>query len=67
MACGGCAKRRAIKEQSKESYDVMGGYGNLTDRQIKTRLEIYKRRYCKQCEKRYDCDFKMYSDCRKGT
>ena len=67
MACGGCGKRRVVHNQKKEDYDIMGGYGNLPDRQIKARLEVYKRRYCKQCEKRYDCDFKMYLDCRKGS
>ena len=67
MTCGGCAKHRVIKEQKKENYDVMGGYGNLPDRQIKARLEVYKKRYCKECEKRYECNFVMYSNCRKNT
>ena len=66
MSCGGCAKRRPVKEQSKENFDIFNGYGNLPDRQIKARLEVYKKRYCKQCEKRYNCDYPMYLDCRKN-
>ena len=67
MPCGGCTKRRVAKEQSKEGYDVMGGYKDLPDRQIKARLEVYKKRYCRQCEKRYKCDFVMYSNCNKNN
>lgn len=66
MACGGCSKRMAVKEQTKESYDVMGGYKDLPARQIKARLEVYKKRYCKPCENRYKCDFVMYSNCKKN-
>lgn len=66
MACGGCAKRKALKEQKKENYDVLGGYKDLPNRQIKACLEIYKKRYCKKCEKRYECDFVMYSNCNKN-
>ena len=38
MACGGCAKRRAASaavRQAREENDLMGGYANLNDRQIK--------------------------------
>ena len=66
MVCGGCAKRGVVKEQKKEDYSVMGNYGDLPNRQIKARLEVYKKRYCKNCEKRYKCDFVMYSDCKKN-
>jgi len=70
MACSGCSKRRAAratKTQSKEDYNIMGGYANLNDRQIKARLEVYKRKYCKECIKRYDCDYKNYLECRKNA
>jgi len=70
MTCGGCSKRRAAqvtKRQSKEDYNIMGGYANLNDRQIKARLEVYKRKYCKECLKRYDCDYKNYLECRKSA
>jgi hypothetical protein len=73
MACGGCQKRReaqsvqaADNRQAKEEQDLMGGYANLTDRQIKARLEIYKRRYCGPCAKRYECDYTVYTECRKN-
>ena len=69
MACGGCAKRRAEKvalRRSHEEKDLMGGYANLTDRQIKARLENYKRKYCKNCTKRYECDYANYVNCKKN-
>jgi hypothetical protein len=70
MACGGCAKRRAANlaaRQAKEDSDLTAGYANLTDRQIKARLEIYKRRYCSNCVKRYDCDYASYTACKKSN
>ena len=70
MTCGGCSKRRfnaKINNQKKEDYDIMAGDGTLTDVQTKARLEIYKRRYCKQCTKRYDCTFVVYLNCRKSN
>ena len=68
MACGGCAKRRAQKaaaSKAREENDLMGGYANLTDRQIKARLENYKRKYCSKCPKRYECDYSNYLACKK--
>ena len=68
MACSGCGKRREFREINKSitKNDVMGGHGNLTDRQIKARLEIYKKRYCKDCDLRYNCDYPSYISCKKG-
>lgn len=68
MACGGCGKRREVRAVNKSitKDDVMGGYKYLTDRQIKARLEIYKKRYCKDCPKRYECDYPSYISCKKG-
>ena len=43
----------------------MGGYKYLEPHQIRARLEVFKRKYCAGCEKRYDCDFKMYTECKK--
>lgn len=63
MACGSCKKRRDKREQDRKVYDVMGGYKNLPDRQLKARLESFKRIHCKECESRYTCDFVMYSNC----
>lgn len=69
MACGGCARRkaqtRAIRK-SKDEKTLMGGYANLTDRQIKARLEVYKRRYCPDCADRYECDYVNYVACVKS-
>jgi len=68
MACGGCSRRKAVaraKAQTKNDYDLMGGYANLNDQQIKARLEVYKRRFCKACAERYTCDFARYTECRK--
>ena len=65
MACGSCSNRRAKREASRQVYDVMGGYKNLPDRQLKARLESFKRIHCKDCEHRYTCDFTMYSNCTK--
>lgn len=67
MACGGCAKRREALDQSRKEYaekDLMGGYSNLTNNQIKARLEAYKRRYCKDCGSRYECDYTKYRECK---
>jgi len=68
MACGGCAKRRLRQTTARRTAaenDLKGGYANLTDRQLKARLEVYKRRYCKTCDRRYECDYKMYTECKK--
>jgi len=69
MACGGCSKKRAARQVATKDVkkdDVMGGFGHLTDRQIKARLEVYKKRYCPTCDKRYECDYKMYVECKKN-
>lgn len=58
MAC--CGKKRA---QNAQQFSVMGGYKYLTDAQIKARLEVFKRMYCKDCVDRYNCDFSMYNKC----
>jgi len=72
MPCGGCAKRRAVRSAARQitktddpARDLMGGYANLTDKQIKARLEVYKKRFCANCKERYTCDFVRYMECRK--
>ena len=70
MACGGCGKRRAAATAAAGKItekDLMGGYKYLTDRQIKARLEIYKKRYCPNCDNRYKCDYAMYVKCKKNN
>lgn len=69
MACGGCGKRRATREAVNRDItkdEVMGGYKYLTDRQIKARLEVYKKRYCPNCDQRYECGYEMYANCKKN-
>jgi hypothetical protein len=69
MACGGCSKKRTVRELAKnikKAEEVMGGYGHLTDRQIKARLEVYKKKYCTNCDDRYKCDYKNYVSCKKN-
>jgi hypothetical protein len=64
MACGGCRKKSkpAIR---KSDYDFTGGVDikSLNDRQIKARLEAFKRRFCNDCGRRYECDYSMYLKC----
>lgn len=66
MACRGCGKSKTVDPNTVKKNEVMGGYGYLTDRQIRARLEVYKKKYCKDCDKRYECDYKMYLDCKKN-
>ena len=65
--CGRRAVRAAAHANRPVTKDkgVMGDYKYLTNKQIAARLEIYKRRYCKDCENRYKCDFNMYTNCKK--
>jgi hypothetical protein len=69
MACGGCGRRHtpAPVDQSDPVSVLKGGYQYLNDRQIRARLEVYKKNYCKDCEKRYQCDFSLFLECKKGT
>jgi hypothetical protein len=57
MAC--CGRSKPITQ----TFDVMGGYKYLSASQIKARLEIFKRIYCKNCGERYSCDFGKYQSC----
>jgi hypothetical protein len=71
MACGGCSKRRAARARAAVAQtddplrDLTGGYANLNDQQLKARLEVYKKRFCRQCRERYTCDFARYMQCKK--
>ncbi len=65
MACGGCAGRRAAKTAKVGTAEsLMGGYKYLTARQLRARLEVYKKNNCKSCEKRYQCDYGMFVSCK---
>ena len=61
MACGVCNKNR--QGDPNRIYDVLGGYKYLPDSQIKARLEVFKKRYCANCPKRYDCTYDIYFIC----
>ena len=63
MACG-CSKNKA--KYLKDPSDVMGGYKYLKPSQVAARLEIFKRKYCTDCESRYKCDYNKYVSC-KGS
>ena len=66
MACGGCGAKRVVQNADPESPDYLkGGYKYLSDGQIRARLEVYKRRYCGQCDNKYKCDYTMYLECKK--
>lgn len=69
MACGGCGKRRNspnINTTSSKDYDLAGGMDirSLNDRQIRARLEVFKRKFCNTCSIRYTCDYIRYLDCK---
>jgi hypothetical protein len=66
MGCCGKSRRRPKPSTNqRQRPDVMGGYKYLPPHQVRARLEVFKKRYCKDCEKRYDCDYKMYQQCQK--
>jgi hypothetical protein len=62
MGCSGCGKRNAARNSS----NIMEQYKYLNDRQIKARLEIFKRQHCKDCEKKSSCDYGTYVACQKN-
>ena len=68
MACGSCGKRRStnVNVTSPEKYDMTGGLDvkTLNNRQLSARLEVFKRRFCKDCTIRYECTYVIYLDCR---
>ncbi len=64
MGCG-CGKNK--RRNVRDPQDVMGGYKYLKPAQITARLEIFKKKYCSDCGKRYVCDYTMYMTCKGGT
>jgi hypothetical protein len=63
MACGACGRRHSKETDIEKSKSITDGYKYLTDRQIKARLEVYKRRFCKDCATRYACDYVLHLNC----
>ena len=64
MGCNSCGKRSATR-RARSSGNIMNEFKYLNDRQIRARLEVYKRKYCKDCKKRYECNYEMYVKCKK--
>ena len=65
MACGGCARKNRVTARVAKN-DLKGGIKYLTSPQIKNRLEVYKKKYCKKCNKTHECDYTMYYNCESG-
>lgn len=69
MACGSCSKHRTsrnINTPVDYNYNLTGGLdiSSLNQQQIRARLEVYKRKFCTGCGKRYDCDYASYVVCK---
>ncbi len=62
MACGACSKKRDLIDKNSP---IKGDREYLTTAQIRARLERYKRKFCPDCSKRYDCDYSNYVECKK--
>ena len=58
MGCN-CGKKRV----AQSPLNIVDGYKHLKPNQIKARLEVFKKNYCKNCEKRYKCDYNSYQKC----
>lgn len=65
MGCNSCGKRTAVKADITK-YDIFGGVSikSLNNRQIESRLALFKRRFCKKCSNRYKCDYAYYLTCK---
>ena len=63
MGCN-CGKTKG--NLVRDPQDIMGGYKYLNDRQIKARIEVYKKKYCKDCNRRYECGYSSYIECKKN-
>lgn len=71
MACGSCSKRQGVsRDGGSESlhYDLTGGVNinSLNNQQIRARLEVYKRKFCLGCSRRYECDYTSYLVCQQN-
>ncbi len=69
MACNcGANKTVYVRDPLKRNPEgvntLTGGYAYLKPHQLSARLEIYKRNNCKDCEKRFACDYTMYLKCK---
>jgi tRNA 2-selenouridine synthase SelU len=60
----GCNCGQRTKKYVKDPGDVMGGYKHLKPHQVTARLEVFKRKFCVDCKKRYHCDYALYLTCK---
>lgn len=70
MGCCGGKRRSANRRRPKSPnnrpvYDLRSRNGTFNAAKVRARLEAYKRINCQGCEKRYECDYKMYEACQK--
>ena len=65
MACGACGRKNRSNPANPSEYDLAGGVDikSLNDRQIRARLEVFKRKFCADCKARYACDYSIYLNC----
>lgn len=61
MGCGSCNSRR--KEMNAD-YDITGGYRYLSTRQLAARLEVFKKRFCQNCNERFNCTYEIFLSCK---
>jgi len=54
---------RCNNKRSPVGVNIMDGYKYLKPHQIKARLEVFKRKFCSNCNDRYICDYNMYLQC----
>jgi len=66
MGCTGCGKKKKVRSMEYQEFTVMGGYDNLSNKQIVKRLETFKKLFCKNCEIQAQCDYIKYVECRKS-
>jgi len=61
----GCNCGKTKRAYVRDPLDVMAGYKYLKPHQVKARLEVFKKKNCKECELRYKCDYNRYLNCSK--
>jgi len=62
--CGRRSRPAPVKPPIMQAVDnLLEAYKYLKPHQIKARLEIFKRNFCKSCKNRYICDYDMYLKC----
>lgn len=62
MGCNCGRKNKSVQSDPKK---LLSNYKYLKPHQIKSRLEVFKKTYCRSCKKRYKCDFGTYLNCEK--